>query len=68
MKLNVIMLDRWRTEISVIHEGQAVPHGKRLVQVELTPEQVALLTPRETGISCGQPRYEEYGDLWFQGE
>ena len=38
MKLQVVMLDRHRTEMAIVHENSCVPYGRRLVSIELTEE------------------------------
>lgn len=67
-KLQVVMLDTWRTSIAITHENEHVPYGRRLVTIELTPEQLALLAPRHLGQNCGKPAHEEYGPSWLEVE
>ena len=64
--LRVVMLDTQRTSIAARFENERVPYGRRLVSIPLTPEQVALLSPRETGVSNGRTTVEEYGDSWIE--
>lgn len=66
MVLRVVMLDTWRTEMAITHEGQAMPYGRRLVTIELTPEQRAALAPRRLGVRCGDDVFEERGDAWIE--
>lgn len=69
MKLCVMMLDRHRTRMALIHENNYVPYGRRYVEVPLTPEQIALLTGRTVGfVEVGQPVREEIGELWLERE
>lgn len=68
MKLCVVMLDRHRTRMALIHENSYVPYGRRHVEVPLTPEQIALLTGRNVGFEQGQPVREEIGELWLERE
>ena len=66
MKVIVVMLDRLRTELAIKYEGQAIPYRRRLVEIELTPDQVEALTPRRVGKRCGEVVYEERGDVWIK--
>ena len=64
--LTVIMEDRLRTEISIIHENQCVPYDRRTVHIPLTDEQIAMIEPRFLGHSGGQKRYEDIGSVWLE--
>jgi len=66
MKLNVVMIDTFRTYIAVAYENDHLPYGRRLVQIELTPEQVEKLRPRELGSAQGKPFFEEIGQVWLE--
>lgn len=66
MKLTVIMLDRYRTEVAIIHENQHVDYGRRVVQIELTEDQLRQLAPRNVGQRGRTPVYEEYGPAWLE--
>lgn len=68
MTLTVVMLDTLRTTIAVVHENEHMPYGRRTVQIELTPEQAAKLTPRELGSMNGTKVYETIGPLWLEPE
>ena len=39
LTLSVIIEDRYRTYVGMVHEQQVVPYGRRTVQIQLTPEQ-----------------------------
>ena len=66
MKLHVTLLDTLRTAVALKHESQQIPYGRRLVQIQLTPEQCALLEPRHTGRLSGEEYYEEYELVWLE--
>jgi hypothetical protein len=66
MKLQVVMLDRHRTEMAIMHENSCVPYGRRLVSIELTEEQVAALAPQSVGTSQGKEQFEQIGDVWLE--
>lgn len=66
MKLTVIMLDTYRTQIAIGYENEHRPYGRRAVQIELTPEQMELLKPRKVGERGATDVYEEYGYSWLE--
>lgn len=68
MQIGVMMLDRLRTEIAVTCENQYVPYGRRVVFINLTPEQEQSLIPREVGKYRNRPQYEQYGEVWLEDE
>jgi hypothetical protein len=68
VKLQVVMLDRHRTEMAIVHENSCVPYGRRLVSIELTAEQVSALAPQSVGYSQGEERFEQIGDVWLEEE
>ena len=47
-------------------ENYGIPPGRRLVKIDLTPEQAAALEPREVGRRNGKPLYEECGETWLE--
>lgn len=65
MKLQVVMLDTHRTRMSIVHENEHIPYGRRLVTIELTEAQAAKLLPRKVGSECGNPIFEEIGEVWL---
>ena len=67
MKLTVIMVDTYRTYAALIHENESKPYGRRTVQIELTPEQMAAIKPRALGTtSQGDEIAEEIGQCWLE--
>lgn len=66
MKLSVLILDRWRTTVAIIHENSYVPYGRRVVQIELTPDQIEKIKLRSVGVDRGKDCFEEYGDVWIE--
>ena len=68
IKLQVTMLDTWRTSCAISYENEHVPYGRRQVTVELTPEQVAQLEPREVGRDGRKAVLEEIGPVWLEME
>ena len=66
MKLTVVMLDTQRSYLALVHENQSIPYRKRLVEIELSPEQVDKLTPRKTGSNGTKNTYEERGEIYLE--
>jgi hypothetical protein len=67
MKLMVVMLDTWRTSCAIQHENSFLPYGRRIVEIELTPDQAAALAPRKVGEGqAGKFIYEDMGDVWIE--
>lgn len=66
MKLMVVILSTTETTLRLQHENQLVPYGRRLVQIELTPEQQVALALKADGHMNGETTYERYGDMWFE--
>ena len=62
------MADTYRTYIAAVHENESFPYRKRIVQIELTPEQLEQLKPRVTGWDSGSEMHEEILDCWFEKE
>ena len=53
MKLMVELVNTHRTRMAVIHENDWLPFQRRIVSIELTPDQIAAIAPRELGVECG---------------
>lgn len=68
MKITVVILDTWQTISAINCLGEALPFGKRSVQIELTPEQKKQLELREVGESGVNKVYEQYGSCWIEPE
>lgn len=68
MKLRVVMLDTLPTVVALVHENEHQPYRRRLVTIELTPEQAALLHPRVTGKLNGKDQHEVIGEVWLEDE
>ena len=66
MKLQVVMLDKHRTDIAIQWQNECVPFGRRLVTIELTTEQLAMLAPRELGQDGGRKCFETLGESWLE--
>lgn len=66
MKLTVVMVNTWRTQIAIVHENSFLPYTRRTVQIELTQEQVAALAPQKLGVNCGKDVHEEMGEVWLE--
>ena len=66
MKLTVVMLDTWQTQIAIQYENEHRPYGKRTVQIELSPEQIRQLDPRKLGTSGGHDVHETIGEVWLE--
>lgn len=68
MKVTVVFANTHRNRMALIHEGERFPYQYRTVQIELTPEQQAMLKPEEVGSERGQPVYEEIYNSWLEIE
>lgn len=55
-----------RTRVAVVHEGEHMPYGRRTVQIELTAEQEAAISPRKLGTWSGEDVLEEIGACWLE--
>ncbi len=63
MKLHFILADTHRTYVAIVHENEHVPYRKRIVTIELTPEQMEAIKPRKIGEMQGKEVYEELLDV-----
>ena len=68
MKLTVVIGDTWTTTCRLEHENEWVPYKRRVVKIELTPEQEALLEMRIVGLNKGADIYEEILDSWIEND
>ncbi len=68
VKLHFILADTHRTYIAVVHENEHVPYRKRIVTIELTPEQLKAIEPRKVGVDRGKAVYEELLDVMLEIE
>lgn len=68
MKLTVIMANTWTTYGAIVFENEWRPYGRRTVQIELTPEQVEAINPREVGWNEGKPVYEIILQSWLEDD
>jgi len=59
VKLHFVLADTWVTTCAVMHENQITPYRKRIVTVELTPEQMQTIAPRCVGYNGSTPMFEE---------
>lgn len=66
MKLRVVMLDTHRTQMALQHENESIPYGRRLVTIELTQEQSAMLERKSVGFNSNAEAFEEIGDVWLE--
>lgn len=66
MKLVVVMLNTWITQCAILHENEHRPYGRRLVTLELTPQQVSALRPMQVGMDRGQNVTESIGEVWIE--
>jgi hypothetical protein len=66
--LLVIMADEHRTYMSIVHENEHVPYGKRSVRIPLSEKQRAMLEPRKVGVSKGRDVFEVVHDCWLERE
>ena len=68
LTLSVIIEDRYRTYIGMVHEQQIVPYGRRTVQIQLTPKQNAQLECNELGKASGTTVHEVIRECWLETE
>lgn len=66
MKLTVIMADSMPTSIAITYENSWLPYKYRTVHVELTPEQIELLKPRNCGRINGTDIYESVSNIFLE--
>lgn len=59
MKLHFVLADTWRTYMAEAYSGEHHPYKKRIVTIELTPEQIKAVKPRKVGTNGGEPVYED---------
>ncbi len=63
MKLHFILADTYRTYLATTFENEHVPYKKRIVTIELTPDQLDAIRPHKVGTSGGNEVYEEVLDV-----
>jgi len=63
MTLRFIWANTYRNRMAIIHENESIPWQKRVVSIELTPEQLSAIQPQHLGSDCGQPVYEEFFEV-----
>ncbi len=73
MRLQVVMINDQRRVDGMTYEGEMYPLEKRLVSIDLTPEQVEMLRPRVIGLGAYNQslkvrpnRHEFRGDVWLE--
>ena len=64
--LTVVMANSWVTYGAIVHEQEWMPWERRSVRIELTPEQMQKLQPREVGTDRGKPIYEFIAQCWLE--
>ena len=66
MVLTVVLANTYDTMIAISYENEHRPYKKRAVQIELTPEQEALIRPRVLGNNGGVEFREEVLECWLE--
>lgn len=66
MTLTVILANTWETYAAIVYENEWRPYSRRTVQIELTPEQAAKLTPRVVGTDKGKDVKEIILQCWIE--
>lgn len=66
MKLQVIMADTHSTTCRIQFENEWAPYKRRVVTIELTPNQVSQLQKRQVGIQNGTEIFEEILDCFIE--
>ncbi len=64
--LVVILADTTQNMIGLMHLNEHKPFIKRAVRIRLTPEQVAAIEPRPTGMVDHKDRFEETLECWLE--
>jgi len=64
----IVMLNSWSKECDLMNTGetQRVTY-RRVVKIELTPEQREMIEGRQIGESRGKPVFETIGPSWLEG-
>lgn len=68
MKLHFILADTHQTRMRLIHENEWVPYKKRVVTIELTPEQSEQIRPRLVGHEGNSDCFEEILEVFMEEE
>lgn len=68
MKLIVELVNTFRTRLAVHHENDHIPFRRRIVCIELTPDQIKKLEPKKLGTDQGADVFEELGNIWVQDD
>ena len=64
--LTVVLADTHSTYVAAVYENERLPYRRRTVQIELTPKQRDLLSPRKVGVLQGKEVYEQIIDSWLE--
>lgn len=67
-RVTFILADTHVTWVSLYHENEHRPFRKRTVTIELTPEQVSQLAPRNVGVRDGEAQFEEILECFLENE
>ena len=68
MKITFIIANTWETAMRLNFENECVPYRKRIVTIDLTPEQKEKLILRKVGVDRGQDVYEEIIECFIENE
>jgi hypothetical protein len=68
MRVTFILADTLGTRIALTHENEWIPYKRRSVTIELTPEQVAQVTPQKVGEWERKPVLEEIVTCFLENE
>ena len=68
MRISFIIADTYRTEIAIIHENEHRPYGRRVVTIDLSPEQEKALELRKVGMRGMKAVKEEILDCFVSNE
>lgn len=66
IKLQVTMINTWATDCMLREYQELIPFARRQVTIELTPEQVAQLNPKEVGTNGNKAVFENFGHVWLE--
>ena len=68
MKLVVVFIDSLDTQVAIQFYNDHVPLRRRLVTLDLTPDQVRRLESKSRGSINDKPVFEEISHCWLESE
>ena len=65
-KITFVLADTYSSYMRLVHENKSVPYSKRIVQIELTPEQMEKIKPKFIGKKGKEEIFEEILECWLE--